>query len=167
MLRTRCDRSLATQWRCSSNPYRASVCGKELTLIQYTTSADGLTCDQLQGFFVGWPNPPSLQTHLRVLRASAVVALALNTATGRVVGFATALTDGALSAYVPLLEVLPEYRGQGIGTALVRNLLDQLGALYMVDMTCDREVQPFYARLGFAPTVGMGLRRYDRQSGRG
>ena len=32
---------------------------------------------------------------------------------GRVVGFVTAISDGVLSAYIPLLEVLPEYQGAG------------------------------------------------------
>jgi GNAT superfamily N-acetyltransferase len=35
------------------------------------------------------------------------------------VGFITAITDGVLTTYLPQLEVLAEYRGQGIGSALV------------------------------------------------
>jgi ribosomal protein S18 acetylase RimI-like enzyme len=134
-------------------------------LIDYRTTADDLADDQLQGFFVGWPNPPSPETHLRLLRSSAIIALAHDSATGRIVGFATALTDGVVSAYIPLLEVLPEYQGRGIGTALVRSVLEQLGGLYMVDVTCDEAVQPFYARLGLRPSRGMVLRRYGHQSG--
>jgi ribosomal protein S18 acetylase RimI-like enzyme len=134
-------------------------------LIDYRTTADDITGGQLQGFFVGWPDPPSPETHLRLLRRSAVIALAQERETGQVVGFATALTDGVLSAYIPLLEVLPRYQGQGIGTALARSVLEQLGGLYMVDVTCDEAVQPFYARLGLRPSRGMALRRYDRQSG--
>jgi ribosomal protein S18 acetylase RimI-like enzyme len=132
-------------------------------MIEYRTTADGLRADQLRGFFVGWPDPPSPETHLRLLRGSAVVALALDG--DAVVGFATAVTDGVLSAYIPLLEVLPAYHGRGIGTELVRRVLDELGGLYMVDVVCDADVQPFYARLGLRPTHGMSLRRYDRQSG--
>jgi ribosomal protein S18 acetylase RimI-like enzyme len=134
-------------------------------LIQYLTNTAELRPDQLRGFFAGWPRQPSPETHLRILQASTVVALALDTSSERVVGFGTALSDGVLSAYIPLLEVLAEHRAQGIGSALVRSLLDQLGELYMVDLTCDREAQAFYARLGFTPSVGMILRRYDRQSG--
>lgn len=135
-------------------------------MIRYSSSSNEIAPDQLRGFFVGWPNPPSPETHLRLLRSSPIVALAHDDASGCVVGFATALTDGVLSAYIPLLEVLPPYRGRGIGTTLVRRLLDQLGGLYMIDVTCDEEVQPFYARLGLKPSRGMVLRRYDCQSGR-
>jgi precorrin-8X/cobalt-precorrin-8 methylmutase len=78
----------------------------------------------------------------------------------RVIGFATAISDGVLSAYVPLLEVLPEHQGRGIGTELMRRLLIRLGGLYMVDLACDEELAPFYERLGLARTgVAMGIRR--------
>ena len=35
----------------------------------------------------------------------------------------------------------------------------------MVDLMCDPEVQPFYARLGLRPASGMLRRRHERQSG--
>ena len=66
----------------------------------------------------------------------------------RVVGFVTAISDGVLSAYIPLLEVLPEYQGRGIGKELTRRLLSSLDELYMVDVACDEDVAPFYESLG-------------------
>jgi ribosomal protein S18 acetylase RimI-like enzyme len=119
----------------------------------------------LQGFFVGWPNPPSPATHLRLLEGSQHVILARDETVGTVVGFITALSDGVLSAYIPHLEVLPPYQGQGIGSELVRQMLELLRQLYMVDLICDPELQPFYARLGLRPWTGMVVRNYDRQSG--
>ena len=56
-----------------------------------------------------------------------------------VVGFVTAVSDGVLSAYIPLLEVLPEYQDRGIGSELMRRILEQLDDLYMVDVLCDAE----------------------------
>lgn len=133
--------------------------------MRYLTSAEGVSADQLRGFFVGWPNPPSPETHLAILRRSSAVVLAVDDATGQVIGFVNALSDGVLSAFIPLLEVLPEQQGRGIGSELVRRLLAQLDDLYAVDLLCDAEVQPFYARLGMQPAQGMLLRRYDRQAG--
>ena len=133
--------------------------------MHYLTSAEGIPPDQLHGFFVGWPNPPSPETHLAILRRSAAVALAVDEANGQVVGFINALSDGVLSAFIPLLEVLPDYQGRGIGSELVQRLLAQLEDLYAVDLLCDVEVQPFYARLGMQPAQGMMLRRYARQQG--
>jgi ribosomal protein S18 acetylase RimI-like enzyme len=134
-------------------------------LIQYLISANELASGQLNGFFVGWPSPPSATTHLRLLRQSAFVSIALDDSTGNVVGFATAISDGVLSAYIPLLEVLPAYQGQGVGRALVQHLLEQLQGIYMIDLTCDSSVQPFYEQLGMRRSTSMLLRNYEFQSG--
>lgn len=92
----------------------------------------GVEPAELGGFFVGWPNPPSPETFLRLLHGSSHVALAIDG--GRVVGFITAVSDGVLAAYIPLLEVLPEYQGRGIGRKLVQEMLEQLAGFYMVDL---------------------------------
>lgn len=134
-------------------------------MIVYTDDLTGITADRLRGFFVGWPNPPSSQTHARMLAGSDHVHLALDDETDRVVGYVTAITDGVLAAYIPHLEVLPAYQGRGIGTELMRLMLQRLRTLYMIDLLCDPDVQPFYARLGMRPATGMAVRHYDRQSG--
>ncbi len=135
-------------------------------MITYTDSTAGITADTLQGFFVGWPNPPSPATHLEVLRQSAHMVLALDQANDRVVGFITAITDNVLAAYIPLLEVLPEYQKQGIGSELVRRLLDRLSDYYMIDLICLEGLQPYYEKFGFPRADGMAIRNFDRQSGR-
>ena len=134
-------------------------------MIAYTDSVEGITPDQLDGFFVGWPNPPSPETHLRLLLNSDHVVLAVDDETENVVGFITAISDGVLAAYIPLLEVLPAYQGRGIGSELVRRMLEKLREFYAVDLMCDPELQPFYARFGMMPYSGMIIRNYERQSG--
>lgn len=138
----------------------------ENRMIQYTKSIDGITPKMLFGFFIGWPNPPSPETHLEILKNSRYVVLAIDEQTGKVVGFITAISDGILSAYIPLLEVLPAHYGKGIGTELVKRMLAQCGNFYMLDTTCDATVAPFYARCGLRPSTGMMLRNYEKQSGR-
>ena len=133
--------------------------------IEYHDSVEGLKPLHLDGFFEGWPDPPSAEVHLRILQAADLVVLARVAETEAVVGFVTALSDGVLSAYLPLLEVLPEFRGRGIGRELVRRVLGKLDRLYMVDLVCDEELQPFYASLGLRPFRAMGLRRFEYQSG--
>jgi ribosomal protein S18 acetylase RimI-like enzyme len=133
--------------------------------ITYQSDLQGITADRLQGFFVGWPNPPAPATHLRLLAGSAYVELAVDSVSGQVVGFISAISDGVLTAYIPLLEVLPACQGQGIGAILVTRLLARLSHLYAVDLLCDADVQPFYGRLGMRPATGMMMRHYDRQSG--
>mgnify|MGYP001067169522 FL=1 len=134
-------------------------------MIVYTDSLDGITAERLHGFFVGWPNPPAPETHLKALSRSSAVVLAVDDGTGQVVGFVTAISDGVLAASIPLLEVLPVYQRQGIGSELVRRMLDRLRHYYAIDLMCDAELQPFYARFGMRPYTGMIVRNYDRQSG--
>jgi ribosomal protein S18 acetylase RimI-like enzyme len=129
-------------------------------MLRYSDNATGVHRDQLTGFFVGWPNPPTAEQHLDILRGSAAVVLAIDD--GAVVGFVTAISDGVLSAFIPLLEVLPAYQHQGIATELVRRLLAQLDYFYMVDVCCDADLEPFYLRLGFRTLDrGMGIRRRE------
>lgn len=135
-------------------------------MIRYTTSCSGIDAADLAGpFFVGWPDPPDAAMHLRLLQGSDHLVLAVHEGDGRVVGFVTAITDGVLAAYIPFLEVIPEYRGRGIGSELVRRLLDVIGPIYAVDAVCDPELQPFYRHLGLRRGTGVMLRNYERQSG--
>ncbi len=134
-------------------------------MIQYIDSLDNIRPDALTGFFVGWPNPPSPEILWRLLHKSAFRVLAVDIESGNVVGFINAISDGVLSAYIPLLEVLPSYQKRGIGGELVRQMLDRLNHLYMIDVCCDEHLEGFYSRFGMKRTVGMITRNYPRQSG--
>jgi ribosomal protein S18 acetylase RimI-like enzyme len=131
----------------------------------FKNSLVGVTVDMLKGFFVDWPNPPSAETHLKLLKNSSYIVLAIDEEVNRVVGFITATSDDVLSAYIPLLEVLPEYKNQGIGKELVSRMLKQLDHLYMIDLCCDEDLVPYYEKFGMFKGTGMILRNYDRQAG--
>jgi ribosomal protein S18 acetylase RimI-like enzyme len=111
-------------------------------LIDYLDSSENIIADQLYGFFIGWPEPPTPEVHLRLLRNSDV-----------------------LAAYIPFLEVLPAYQHQGIGQTLVRRMLTHLQDLYMIDLLCDVDVQSFYEQSGMYHAVGMCVRNFAQQSG--
>jgi len=132
----------------------------------YTTSNKDITVNQLNGFFVGWPNPPSPEVHIKLLEESNHVVLAVDEVSKQVVGFITAISDGVLSAYIPFLEVLPTYQGQGVGQELVKKMLNLLKDIYMIDLMCNKELQGYYEKLGLTPAHGMIRRNYDRQSGK-
>ena len=127
-------------------------------LIRYTEDAAELKENMLDGFFVGWPRRPSKTQHLAVLRGSFRVVLATDDTTGKVVGFVNMISDGVLTAFIPWLEVLPDYQGQGIGTELMRRVLD-CEQMYSIDLVCDEPLLPYYARLGMTPIPGAGIRR--------
>ena len=116
------------------------------------------------GFFEDWPTKLSPERHLALLQGSDRVVLA-RTTEGRVVGFVTAVSDGVVSAFLPLLEVLPEYQGRGIGSELVRRMLRLLEGHYMIDLCCDEDLVPFYERFGMQRWVGMGLRNRGALAG--
>lgn len=133
--------------------------------ITYTDVIVDVTADHLTGgFFAGWPNPPTPVAHLRILQGSYAAVLAVESETAHVIGFITAISDGVSAAYIPHLEVLSAYRKQGIGSELVRRMLARLSDMYMIDLTCDPNVQPFYARHGLRPYTAMIQRNYARQS---
>ena len=122
-------------------------------MIAYRLDASGIERQDLAPFFEGWPTPPSLERRLTAVRGADHAAFAFDG--DRLVGFATALSDGALMAYLSLLEVIASHRRRGIGTGLVRALERDIGGLYGLDLCCDEEVVPFYERQGFSRVAGM------------
>lgn len=129
----------------------------------YKKDLTDVTPDMLKGFFVGWPNPPSETRFYDMLVGSKYVWLAIED--DKVVGFVNAVSDGVLSAYIPLLEVLPAYQNQGIGTALMKKMIETLNHLYMIDLACDNDKVSYYESLGFHGFNCMGLRNYENQNG--
>jgi GNAT superfamily N-acetyltransferase len=127
-------------------------------MVRYTEHVDDVDEDMLEGFFVGWPRRPSTAQHLAVLRGSFRVVMAIDEEAGTVVGFVNMISDGVLTAFIPWLEVLPEFQRQGIGTELMRRVLD-CEQMYSIDLVCDEPLLPYYARLGMTPIPGAGIRR--------
>lgn len=132
-------------------------------MIEYRANIDNITIENITGFFIGWPNPPSDKNFLKLLNGSYRVVLALDE--DKVVGFITAISDGVLSAYIPLLEVLPEYKSKGIGKELVSRMKDELKHLYMIDLLCDEELIPYYEKQGMIKATGALIRNYENQNG--
>ena len=83
----------------------------------------------------------------------------------KVVGFVNAISDGVLSAYIPLLEVLPEYQSKGIGGELVSKMKDELSHLSMIALLCDEGLIPYYKKQGMSKATGALIRNYENQNG--
>lgn len=125
--------------------------------VRVTTSPAELTVAHLDGFFERWPTTPSPDRVLAALRGADAVTLAWDG--DRLVGFATAITDGALSVAIPLVEVVADRRREGIGSRLVADLVERFDDRYGIDLCCDDDVVPFYEGLGFSRVNGMVMRR--------
>ena len=134
-------------------------------MVFYKNSLEGISPDQLKGFFVGWKRKPSEEVLLSILEKSYKIQLAIDSTTNHVVGFITALSDTVLSAYIPFLEVLPVYQNRGIGKELVKKMLLELSDFYMIDLVCDPDLQVWYKEIGFERSIGMSYRNYSKQSG--
>lgn len=132
--------------------------------ISYTNESGNLSAENLQGFFVGWQNAPTAKKFLKLLEQSDYRIIAKDGE--KVIGFITAISDGVLAAYIPFLEVLPEYQGKGIGSGLVSRMLEELKDHYMIDLLCDENLRPFYEKLGMSKATGMMRRDYENQSGK-
>jgi predicted N-acetyltransferase YhbS len=63
-----------------------------------------------------------------------------------------------LTAFIPWLEVLADYQGQGIGGELMRRILAETERFYSVDLVCDAELVPYYTRFGMGAASSAVLR---------
>ena len=134
--------------------------------IFYSKDMSSVTAEMLDGgFFAGWANHPDAATHLRILQSSYLSYVAIDSEINKVVGFINVISDGILSAYIPLLETLESYQGKGIGSELVRLALAELSDLYMIDIAHDENRNTFYDK--FKPHRGTlsFFRNYAKQGG--
>lgn len=129
-------------------------------MIEYKTDLDGIEPKDLDGFFVGWKKPLTVYEHYEILKNSSYFVIAYDTKKSKVVGFVNALSDNINFAFIPMLEVLPEYQHQGIGSKLMKRMLELLENINCIDLTCDIEKQSFYEQFGMLKSHGMIIRKY-------
>jgi len=81
------------------------------------------------------------------------------------VGFARAISDGAIVAYLADVYVLAPYRGRGLGLALVREIVEGGALSEVMWLLHTADAQGLYERLGFtAPSVYPMLERRRRRA---
>lgn len=126
--------------------------------IIYQTDLSDITQDNLSCFCVGWRYPITGSEMYQILQNSYSFVLAIHD--NRVVGFVNALSDGVKFAFIPMLEVQPEYKNKGIGSKLLEVLFENLKDIPNIDLTCDAQLQAFYSKFGMLKSHGMVLRKY-------
>ena len=127
------------------------------TVIKYSDSLDELTAADLEGFLAHWDFRPPEGTLLTMLKQSSEVILARDTSSSTICGYVAALSDRIACGYISALEVRPEFRGKGIGTALLTQITDRL-SVYGVYLSCAPTMAAFYTSRGFTPVTGMSKR---------
>ncbi|HEY6962142.1 MAG TPA: GNAT family N-acetyltransferase [Gaiellaceae bacterium] len=68
----------------------------------------------------------------------------------RQIGFCRAATDGVSFVYLADVYVLEEYRGRGLGEALVREMVEQSGLAHIRWILHTTNMHPLYRKLGFS-----------------
>jgi predicted GNAT family acetyltransferase len=116
---------------------------------------DGVTGEGLKAFYAAadFCNGRTPEQYARAF-ANSVVRLAYDGDT--LVGVARAVTDGVRCASVFDVCVLPAYRQRGIGTALMRSLVEGLPGQF-VALICEPELRGLYERAGFRPDTRMTM----------
>jgi aralkylamine N-acetyltransferase len=68
-----------------------------------------------------------------------------------IIGMGRAISDGISDAYIQDVTVDNRYQGQGIGTRIIRKLVDRLhkDELNWIGLIAERNSHRFYERLGF------------------
>ena len=104
-----------------------------------------------------WPERTAEQVRA-VLRASPAVGAWHGQ---DLIGFARAVTDGILRAYVEDVVVSPDWRGLGAGRALLAGLMDQLGRVPVVTLFCSPDLVHYYEASSFRRTHQVVMHRAE------
>ena len=106
---------------------------------------------------VGWTNYTRDPAMLQRAYANSLLTLAAFDG-DRLVGIVRAVGDGASVVFVQDLLVLPQYQRQGIGTALLREVLARFSGVYQLHLLTDNTPQTtaFYRSLGLVKAEDIG-----------
>jgi GNAT superfamily N-acetyltransferase len=75
------------------------------------------------------------------------------------VGFARAISDGRLHAYLDDVMVHPDWRRQTVASRMVNALFESLNNIPIVTLFCSPDLVPLYERAGFSATRQVILHR--------
>ena len=106
----------------------------------------------------GWwqtdDNPEYLRTVEKIIANSHCFAIAAHGS--RIIGMGRAISDRVSDAYIQDVTVHSDYRGRGIGKAIVRKLLERLrgDGMQWIGLISEPGYDRFYEGLGFARMEG-------------
>ena len=128
-----------------------------MILINYAINGR-IDAKDLNRFFQNWKSPPSLKIKRNLLKDSDLIITAREK--GKLIGFLTAISDGAMHAFISLVEVLESHQGKGIGKHLVGLATSHFKGYYDIVLITDRDKGSFYKKLGFSEIYGMHIRDF-------
>lgn len=125
--------------------------------IQVVKTADG---DQLLNLYrlAGWWQTDDDPRHRQLVNAIVqnTWRFVIASMGDRIIGMGRAISDGVSDAYIQDVTVHPDLRGQGIGKAIIRKLVEQLrtDGLQWIGLISEPGYQGFYNSLGFTEMKG-------------
>ncbi len=79
------------------------------------------------------------------------------------IGYIDCVSNGVTDAYIQDLMVHPDYQGKGIGTDLMKIMIDFLKNkhIYMISVVYEEKLKPFYEKFGFFNMLCGQMETYD------
>ena len=133
-------------------------------MIEYKIN-DQIIPDELDRFFQSWKSPPSKEIKDKLLDGSELIVTAREN--GKLLGFLTAISNGAMHALITLVEVLESHQGKGIGKHLLNLAISHFKGYYDIVLITDPDKGAFYKKLGFDEIYGMHIRDFTYGKDRG
>jgi GNAT superfamily N-acetyltransferase len=106
-----------------------------------------------------WGKTRTREDFEKQFAASWRVVGAYERASGRLVGFARAISDGVALAYLADVFVIEEARGSGLGKELVRTMIEKGPGRKFRWMLHTADAHGLYRQFGFAPPEKMYMER--------
>lgn len=116
----------------------------------------------------GWTNYTSNEKMLEAAYLNSALILAAYDG-DKLVGIIRVVGDGHSIIFIQDIIVLPEYQRRGIGTMLMRTILERYAEVYQIELATDNTEKTiaFYKSLGFHEMSDMGCAAFIRiKSGR-
>lgn len=112
---------------------------------------------------VGWTNYTARPEMLKVAYENSLLTLAAYEDKA-LVGIVRTVGDGASIVFIQDLLVRPEFQRKGIGTALMRAVLERYPAVYQMELMTDdtEKTAAFYQSMGFQRAESLGCRAFLR-----
>ncbi|MCK5039050.1 MAG: GNAT family N-acetyltransferase [Thermoplasmata archaeon] len=91
-----------------------------------------------------------------LIKGSFAFAIAVDRNTGTAVGMGRAISDGVSDAYIQDVAVQESLRGKGIGSLIIKTLVDHLRkhGIGWIGLIAEQDSRPFYEKIGFNKFVG-------------
>ncbi len=79
------------------------------------------------------------------------------------IGYIDCVSNGVTDAYIQDLMVHPDYQGRGIGTDLMKKMIDYLKKkhIYMISVVFEYSLKSFYEKFGFFNMLCGQMETYD------